>query len=124
MKNFLSLLFFLGVATFVQAQTEVTFAEKTHSFGKIKQHVPVTHTFSFTNTSSRPVVIETATAECGCTTPEHAQGAILKGKTSEIKVTFNSETAGSFKKNITVKFAGIASPYILTIDGEVIQEKK
>lgn len=124
MKNLLSLLFFLGVATFVQAQTEVTFAEKTHSFGKIKQHVPVTYTFSFTNTSSRPVVIEKADAECGCTNPEYAKGAILKGKTSEIKVTYNSETAGSFQKNITVKFAGVASPYILTIDGEVIPEKK
>lgn len=123
MKNLLTLLSFLAITTFVQAQTEVTFAEKTHSFGKIKQHVPVTHTFSFTNTTSRPVVIESATAECGCTTPEYAKGAILKGKTSEIKVTFNAETAGSFKKNITVKFAGMAS-YILTIDGEVIPEKK
>ncbi|MFM7359080.1 MAG: DUF1573 domain-containing protein [Sediminibacterium sp.] len=124
MKNLLSLLFFLGVATFVQAQTEVTFAESTHSFGKIKEHVPVSYTFTFTNTSSRPVVIETASAECGCTTPEYAKGAILKGKTSQIKVTFNSETVGSFKKNITVKFAGISSSYILTIDGEVIPEKK
>ena len=124
MKNLLSLLFFLGVATFVQAQTEVTFAESTHSFGKIKQHVPVSYTFSFTNTSSRPVVIETATAECGCTTPEYAKGAILKGKSSEIKVTYNAENAGSFKKNVTVKFAGISSPYILTIDGEVLPEKK
>lgn len=123
MKNLLTLLSFLAITTLVQAQTEVTFAEKTHSFGKIKQHVPVTHTFSFTNTTSRPVVIESATAECGCTTPEYAKGAILKGKTSEIKVTFNAETAGSFKKNITVKFAGMAS-YILTIDGEVIPEKK
>jgi hypothetical protein len=69
-------------------------------------------------------VIESATAECGCTTPEYAKGAILKGKSSEIKVTYNSETPGSFKKNITIKFAGIASPYILTIDGEVIPEKK
>lgn len=124
MKNLFSLLLFLGVVTFAQAQTEVTFAETTHSFGKIKQHVPVTHTFTFTNTSSRPVVIETATAECGCTTPEYAKGAILKGKSSEIKVTYNSETPGSFKKNITVRFAGIPSQYVLMIDGEVIPQKK
>ena len=124
MKNLLTLLLFFGVVTFAQAQTEVTFAEKSHSFGKIKQHVPVTHVFSFTNTSSRPVVIEKADAECGCTTPEYAKGAILKGKTSEIKVTYNAENAGSFRKNVTVKFAGISSPYILTIDGEVLPEKK
>lgn len=124
MKNLLTLLLFFGVVTFAQAQTEVTFAEKSHSFGKIKQHVPVTYVFSFTNTSSRPVVIEKADAECGCTKPEYAQGAILKGKTSEIKVTYNAENAGSFRKNVTVKFAGIPSQYILTIDGEVLPEKK
>ncbi len=124
MKPLLSLLFFFGMMSLVNAQTEVNFAEKSHSFGKIKQHVPVTYVFSFTNTSTRPVVIENASAECGCTTPEYAKGAIMKGKTSEIKVTYNSENAGSFKKNVTVKFAGIPTPYILTIDGEVIPEKK
>jgi hypothetical protein len=124
MKNLLTLLVFFGVVTFAQAQTEVTFAEKSHTFGKIKQHVPVSHVFSFTNTSSRPVVIETASTECGCTEPEHAKGAILKGKTSEIKVTYNAENAGSFKKNVKVKFAGISTEYILTIDGEVLPAKK
>ena len=124
MKSFLSLLFFFGMISLVNAQSEVTFAEKTHSFGKIKQHVPVTYVFSFTNSSTRPVVIENAEAECGCTKPEYTKGAIMKGKTSEIKVTYNSENAGSFKKNVPVKFAGLSTPYILTIEGEVIPEKK
>jgi hypothetical protein len=124
MKPILSILFFFGMISLVNAQSEVTFAEKTHSFGKIQQHVPVSYVFSFTNTSSRPVVIEKATAECGCTDPTYTSGAIMKGKTSEIKVTYNSENAGSFKKNVTVKFAGLSTPYILTIDGEVIPEKK
>jgi hypothetical protein len=123
MKPILSVLFFFGMISLVNAQSEVTFAEKTHSFGKIKQHVPVTYVFNFTNTSSRPVVIEKATAECGCTDPTYTSGAIMKGKTSEIKVTYNSENAGSFKKNVTVKFAGLPTPYILTIEGEVIPEK-
>ena len=124
MKSFLSLLFFFGMISLVNAQSEVTFAEKTHSFGKIQQHVPVTYVFSFTNSSTRPVVIEKATAECGCTDPKYTSGAIMKGKSSEIKVTFNAENAGNFKKNVTVKFAGLSTEYILTIDGEVIPEKK
>lgn len=124
MKPLLSLLFFFGMISLVNAQTEVNFAEKSHSFGKIKQHVPVTYVFSFTNTSTRPVVIENASTECGCTTPEYAKGAIMKGKTSEIKVTYNSENVGSFIKNVKVKFAGLSTEYILTIDGEVIPEKK
>ena len=64
-------------------------------------------------------MIEFATAECGCTTPEYSKEAILKGKSSEIKVTYNAENPGTFKKNVTVKFVNVAQPVVLTIDGEV-----
>jgi hypothetical protein len=114
---FVGLLLSMGTVLF--AQSDVVFNETTHSFGKIKQHVPATYTFTFTNKSSRPVVIEFATAECGCTTPEYSKEAILKGKSSDIKVTYNAENAGTFKKNVNVKFVNVAQPVVLTIDGEV-----
>jgi hypothetical protein len=106
--------------SFAQTPSDVTFKETSHSFGKIKQNVPATFTFNFTNNGSRPLVIEFANAECGCTTPEYSKDPILKGKTSTIKVTYNAATAGTFKKNVNVKFVGIQMPYTLTIDGEVI----
>jgi hypothetical protein len=106
--------------SFSQAPTDVVFKATSHSFGKIKQNVPASFVFSFTNNGSRPLVIEFANAECGCTTPEYSKDPILKGKTSTIKVTYNAATAGSFKKNVNVKFVGIQLPYTLTIDGEVV----
>jgi hypothetical protein len=103
------------------SSSPLEFKEAKYSFGKIKQGTPVTHVFTFKNTSSAPVFIESATAQCGCTTPEYPKGAIAKGATETIKVTYNAAAMGSFTKQVTVKVAKQAQPIILTIDGEVIE---
>lgn len=118
MKKIL-VLFCLVFSIHVFAQTDISFKETKFSFGKIKQSVPVTHVFTFTNKSAKPLVIEVATAECGCTTPVYSKEPIAKGKSSTIKVTFNAANPGTFKKNVNVKFANITPPTVLTIDGEV-----
>jgi hypothetical protein len=106
------------------AQTPgIAFKETKHSFGKIKQNVPATYVFSFTNNLAKPALVEVATAECGCTTPVYSKEPIAKGKTSTIKVTYNAASMGSFTKKVTVKFLNVPEPVILTIDGEVIPAK-
>lgn len=106
------------VTAFAQ-KPPVKFTAETHSFGKIKLNKPVTKEFVFQNTSNQPVVIEFATAECGCTTPDYPKQPIAKGQTAKIKVTFNAASVGTFKKSVTVKFVKYNAPVILTIDGEV-----
>ncbi len=113
----------VSLAATAQNPSDISFQKYTHSFGKIKQNVPVTYIFTFTNTSSKPAVIEFANADCGCTTPEYSKDPILKGKSSTIKVTYNAATAGNFKKNVQVKFASASLPVTLTIDGEVVVAK-
>jgi hypothetical protein len=103
-----------------KAEELVTFKEKVYDFGKIKQGVPVHHEFSFTNISNKPVVIESATASCGCTTPAWPQAPVAKGKTDKIKAGFNAAAAGAFTKQVTVKVAGADLPMVLTIKGEVL----
>ncbi|MBO9572526.1 MAG: DUF1573 domain-containing protein [Chitinophagaceae bacterium] len=128
MKNiFLALsVMFISTGIFAQqaqakkAEETVKFKETVYDFGKIKQGVPVTHDFEFTNTSAKPVVIETATASCGCTTPSWPQAPVAKGKTDKIKAGFNAAAPGSFTKQITVKIAGVDTPTQLTIKGEVL----
>lgn len=97
----------------------VAFKTTTYSFGKIKQAKPVTTEFSFVNKSDKNLIIETATAECGCTTPDYPKTPIPKGRSAVIKVTYNAESPGKFTKRVTVKFMNIATPVILTIEGEV-----
>jgi Protein of unknown function (DUF1573) len=103
-----------------KAEDVVKFKEMTYNFGKIKQSVPVTHDFEFTNVSDAPVVIESATPSCGCTTPVKPEGAVAKGKTDKIKAGFNAVAVGPFNKSITIKVAGVDLPVQIHITGEVL----
>lgn len=114
---------FLSTAVFSQtkkAEELVSFKETVYDFGKIKQGVPVTHDFTFTNIGDKPVVIESATASCGCTTPTWPQAPVAKGKQDKIKAGFNAAAPGAFTKQITIKVAGAPAPTTLTIKGEVL----
>lgn len=68
----------------------ISFEETTYDFGTIKQGEVVEHTFQFTNTGKSPLVIESATASCGCTVPEKPEQPIAPGEQGKIKVQFNS----------------------------------
>jgi len=111
---------FAQQATQKKAEDVVKFKELSYDFGKIKQGAPVTHDFNFTNTSDAPVIIESATPSCGCTTPVKPEGAIAKGKDNKITAGFNAANVGPFNKSITVKVAGIDLPLQLKITGEVL----
>jgi hypothetical protein len=100
----------------------IKFKESVHDFGKIKQGVPVTYDFVFTNTSAKPVVIELAQASCGCTTPVKPEAPIGKGKQDKITAGFNAQALGVFTKPITIKVAGIDTPMEIKITGEVLNE--
>ena len=104
----------------IKAEELVDFKEKVYDFGKIKQGVPVNHEFQFTNISDKPVVIESATASCGCTTPSWPQAPVAKGKTDKVKAGFNAAAPGAFTKQITIKVAGAEQPMVITIKGEVV----
>lgn len=114
----------LGIATvFAQSKAPIEFKEVKHNFGKVKQGVPVSYTFTFKNTSNAPVVIENAVAGCGCTTPEFPKAPIAKGASEKIKVTYNAANMGTFTKTVTVTLAKNPDPIVLTIDGEVVDAK-
>jgi hypothetical protein len=104
------------------AQTGVEFKVTSHQFGKVKKGVPVSFVFEYKNVSTKPVVIEFANADCGCTTPEYRQDALPKGQKGTIKVTYNAAIEGVFKKSVNVKFTNSNQPYILTLEGEVTTE--
>lgn len=98
----------------------VKFKDVSFNFGKIKQGTPVTHDFPFMNSSDKVVVIETAQASCGCTTPVWPQAPVAKGKSDKITAGFNAAAPGPFNKTISVKLAGVDGYLTLTITGEVL----
>jgi len=103
-----------------KAENIIKFMEIKHNFGKIKQGVPVTHDFMFANIGNEPLIVETASASCGCTTPTWPQQPIMKGKEDKLKAGFNAAAPGPFEKTIFVKLKGIDAPYELKISGEVL----
>jgi hypothetical protein len=107
-------------ATVKKADSFIKFKELAHDFGKIKQNSPVTYNFVFTNVTDKPVVIESATASCGCTTPVKPEAPVAKGKDDKITAGFNAAAAGPFNKIIYVKVAGVDQPMELKITGEVL----
>ena len=119
---FVAAAFVLSSAVMAQSKAEdvVKFHELKYDFGKLKQGVPATYDFEFKNISEKPVVVETASATCGCTTPKWPQAPVMSGKKDKINVGYNAASAGAFTKSITVKLAGVDAPVTLTITGEVL----
>ena len=111
----------LSVTAFAQSKVDgmIKFENDSHSFGKVPQNKPVTYEFKFTNPGSKPLIIESAVAECGCTTPEYPTKPIMKGKSGTIKVTYDAKNTGTFTKKVTVTLVNVKETKILTITGEV-----
>lgn len=113
-------LFFISLSAFNTGSEPLKFEKSSHNFGKVKHNQPVTVEFSFVNQSGKTVIIEDATAECGCTKPEFPPRPIATGKGGTIKVTYDSKTMGAFTKKITVKLVNDNTLIVLSVSGEVV----
>ena len=98
----------------------IKFNEEKHDFGKLKQGIPVTYYFEIKNISDKPVIVEYATASCGCTVPEKPEKPIMPGETAKLKVQYNASSVASFTKDVTVKLAGVEQPKVVQITGVVL----
>jgi len=95
-----------------------------YDFGKIPEGPSATHVFEFKNVGNAPLIIQNASASCGCTTPEWPKEPILPGKKGTIKVTYNTAGRGNqpFDKEVYIT-SNVATennkPYELRIKGFV-----
>jgi len=115
-----ALVFSVAVMAQQKADDVIKMNTEKHDFGKVKQGIPVTYYFEITNTSDKPVVVENASASCGCTVPEKPTQPILPGKTDKMKVVYNAAAVGPINKDIYIKLAGIDQPKTVHITGEVL----
>jgi hypothetical protein len=124
MKKILLPVVALLLTTSIFAQKKVAdvakFASETIDFGKIKQGVPAKGTFTITNISKEPLIIEQANPTCGCTISDYTKEPIAPGKTGVIVATYNAAALNHFDKHLSVKFAGIDEVKSITFTGDVI----
>ena len=115
-----ALVFSLASMAQTKADEIVKVGEEKHNFGKIPQGKPVVYFFELKNISDKPVVVENASASCGCTVPEKPTKPIMPGETAKLKVQYNAAVVGPINKEVYVKFAGVEQTKTLYITGEVI----
>jgi len=101
----------------------ISFAQNTFDFGKLKKGESASFEYSFTNTGKSNLLIRKVTAACGCTAVITSADMIPAGKTGTIKTTFNSAgKSGQQNKTITVLTNSPENPkVILWVRGEVIE---
>ena len=92
MKRILLSVAVLLLTTTIFAQKKIAdvakFTTETINFGKIKQGVPAKGTFTVTNISNEPLLIEQANPTCGCTISDYTKEPIMPGKTGVIMATY------------------------------------
>ncbi len=102
---------------------KIEFDEMTMSFDTIQAGDIVNHSFYFTNTGSGPLVINQATATCGCTQPSYPFVPIEPNEKGHISVRYNSvNKAGVQKPTITV-FSNAGKEIQLTMEGYVVEKE-
>lgn len=101
------------------APSGITWKEDTHNFNDIEKGKPVSHDFTFKNTTKQTVLLTDVKASCGCTATNYTKTPIKPGESGSVTATFNAASPGSFSKNITVTTNDSDVKKILTIKGKV-----
>ena len=97
----------------------IKFDKMMHDYGTIVQGADGNCEFKFTNDSKTPLILSNVQASCGCTAPEWPKEPIAPGKSSSIKVKYNTALVGVFNKSITVNSNAANSTVLLQIKGNV-----
>ncbi len=100
---------------------------ETHDFGELPEGPIAEHVFKFKNTGKEPLIIQGASASCGCTVPEWPKQPILPGKNGEIRVKYNTQGRVSpFNKDIYIQSNAVVPDgrdrYELHIKGTVLSK--
>ena len=99
--------------------TTVSMDQTEKDFGNIPLNEKREHIFKLVNTGNKPLVIYDVVTSCGCTKAEYGKEPVRPGETLELKVIYNAEDKGRFRKNLTVYCNAEDSPLKLTVVGVV-----
>ncbi|WP_396182304.1 DUF1573 domain-containing protein [Flavobacterium sp.] len=102
--------------------TPVKWKEETFDFGDIKKGTPVSHDFTFVNTTKQTVLVTDVKASCGCTATNYTKTPIKPGEKATITATYNAASPGAFSKTVTVSLNENEVPKVLTIKGKVLDD--
>jgi hypothetical protein len=79
------------VVAAVKDSTSVQILDTAYDFGKATEGEKVSFSYRFKNTGDKPLIIQNATASCGCTKPTWPTEPVPPGATATVKAEFNTE---------------------------------
>jgi preprotein translocase subunit YajC len=91
----------------------------THNYGNIKQGDNGVCEFKFTNNGKEPLVIKNCQSSCGCAVVTCPKDPTPPGKSSVIKVKYDTNRIGGIHKTVTIISNSKSGVVILTIEGNV-----
>ena len=109
-----------------QAQEEavdgakIAFEQKVINYGKVEKGGNGTRVFKFIKEGTEPLVLNSVSASCGCTTPKWTREPIAPGTEGEITVKYDTNRMGNFHKTVTVQSNASNKTVVLTIKGQVM----
>lgn len=99
--------------------TTVSIVDSEKDFGNIPLNEKREHVFKLVNTGDKPLVIYDVVTSCGCTKAKYGKEPVRPGDTLDLKVIYNAEDKGRFRKNLTVYCNAEDSPLKFSISGTV-----
>ncbi|MFI3321189.1 MAG: DUF1573 domain-containing protein [Rikenellaceae bacterium] len=133
MRKYIKLILFLllffsssGAFSQVEKNLDMSFNSTKVDLGVIKEEDgSVTIPFSFKNIGQTPIIINTVSTSCGCTTTSYPREPIMAGATAIIEVTYDPlGRPGFFDKKIYIMSGNRRKHNVLTITGEVEERPK
>ncbi|MGE0567411.1 MAG: DUF1573 domain-containing protein [Bacteroidia bacterium] len=108
-----------ATATQPASTADIKMDKMIHDYGTIQQGGNGECEFKFTNTGKEPLIITNCMGSCGCTVPQCPKEPILPGKSSVIKVKYDTNRVGGIYKTVTVSSNAKSGVVTLTIKGTV-----
>ena len=98
-------------------KTTVSLSETEKNFGSIPLNEKREHVFKLVNTGDKPLVVYDVVTSCGCTKAEYSKEPIRPGETLDLKVIYNAEDKGRFRKSLKIYCNTEESPLKLSVSG-------
>lgn len=103
---------------------QIKFEEEVIDYGTVEKGGDGVRNFKFTNTGTKPLIINNARGSCGCTVPTWPRQPIKPGEEDVIKVKYDTKRLGPINKSVTLTTNDPDNPTkVLRIKGKVIAPK-
>jgi hypothetical protein len=132
MKGLLILIVLVAGSYYSSAQSAkipsgavISWDKAAYDFGDVFQGEKIEHTFKFTNTGSKDLVITNVEVTCGCTTPKGwPRDPIAPGGSGELTIAFNSAgKIGKQNKVVTITSNSVGTSNQVMFTANVLHKK-